>query len=128
MPVEREGRSLYVLTALMEPESLAAVIRTRLPETEEWTRAIIDPGLLIAARSRGGDQFIGRAVTPQGRALILNPPARPFQGTSLEGEQLYSSLSRSAYRLDDQRLGADSRARRSGARVDRRQRLGRRRC
>ncbi len=97
VPVERDGTLLYVLTALMEPESLAAVIRTRLPETEEWTRAIIDPGLLIAARSRGGDQFIGRPVTSQGRALVRTPPARPTQGTSIEGESLYSSLSRSAY-------------------------------
>ncbi len=97
VPVERAGTLLYVLTALMEPASLAPVIRSHLPETEEWTRAIVDPGLRIAARSRGGDQFIGRPVTAQGRALILNPPARPFQGTSLEGEELYSSLSRSAY-------------------------------
>jgi signal transduction histidine kinase/ActR/RegA family two-component response regulator len=97
VPVEREGQLMYVLTALMEPESLRPVIRTQLPETEEWTRAIIDPGLLIAARSRGGDQFIGRAVTAQNRANILNPPARPIQGTSLEGEPLYSSLSRSAF-------------------------------
>ena len=97
VPVERQGQLMYVLTALMEPESLAPVIRTQLPESEEWTRAIIDPGLLIAARSRGGDQFIGRQVTAQNRANILNPPARPIQGTSLEGEQLYSSLSRSAF-------------------------------
>ena len=97
VPVERQGQMVYVLTALMEPDSLEPVIRTQLPETEEWTRAIVDPGLLIAARSRGGDQFIGRPVTPQNRANILNPPARPIEGTSLEGEPLYSSLSRSAF-------------------------------
>jgi signal transduction histidine kinase len=97
VPVERQGQLVYVLTALMEPESLTPVIQTQLPESEEWTRAIVDPGLLIAARSRGGDQFIGRPVTAQGRASILNPPARPIQGTSLEGEQLYSSLRRSAF-------------------------------
>ena len=98
VPVERQGgQVVYILTALMEPGSLTPVIRTQLPETEEWTRAIVDPGLLIAARSRGGEQFIGQSVSEQGRALILNPPARPVQGTSLEGEQLYSSLSRSAF-------------------------------
>lgn len=97
VPVERDGRLVYVLTALMEPEALSSVIRTQLPETEEWTRTIVDSGLHIAARSRGGDQFIGRPVTPQGRESILNPPDRPVQGTSLEGEQLYSSLARSAY-------------------------------
>ena len=97
VPVERQGQIVYVLTALMEPGALTPVIRTQLPETEEWTRTIVDPGLLIAARSRGGEQFIGRSVSEEGRALIRNPPARPVQGTSLEGEQLYSSLSRSAF-------------------------------
>jgi hypothetical protein len=117
VPVDRQGQMVYVLTALIEPQSLVPVIRTQLPETEEWTRAIVDPGLLIAARSRGGDQFIGRPVTAQGRDNILNPPARPIEGTSLEGEELYSSLSRSTIRVDDQRLGAQSRARRTSARV-----------
>ena len=97
VPAERNGALLYVLTAMMKPESLASVIRTHLPETEEWTRAIVDPGLQIAARSRGGDQMIGRPVTAEGRQSILNPPERPFRGTSLEGEELYSSLARSAY-------------------------------
>lgn len=97
VPVEREGQLMYVLTALMEPDSLTPVIQTQLPETEEWTRAIVDPGLLIAARSRGGEQFIGRPVSAEGRALILNPPSRPVQGMSLEGEQLYSSLKRSQF-------------------------------
>ncbi|HVG70514.1 MAG TPA: hybrid sensor histidine kinase/response regulator [Vicinamibacterales bacterium] len=97
VPVERQGELRYVLTALMEPESLASVIRTHLPETEEWTRAIVDSGLLIAARSRGGDQWIGRPVTAAGREIVLNPPDRPIQGTSLEGEELYSSLARGAY-------------------------------
>ena len=97
VPVERQGQLLYVLTAVMAPESLAPVIKTQLPETQEWTRAIVDPGLLIAARSRGGTQFMGREITALGRAQILNPPARPFEGTSLEGEALYSSLARSAY-------------------------------
>jgi signal transduction histidine kinase/ActR/RegA family two-component response regulator len=97
VPVERQGQVVYVLTALMEPESLAPVIRTQLPETDEWTRAIIDPGMLIAARSRGGDQFVGRPVPPEGRELIRNLPARPVQGTSLEGEPLYSSFGRSTF-------------------------------
>ncbi len=97
VPVERQGEIRYVLTAIIEPQSLAPVIRSVLPQTEEWTRAIIDPGLLIAARSRGDDQIIGRPVTTQGRAAVQNPPERPLQFTSLEGEALYSSLSRSAY-------------------------------
>ena len=97
VPVERQGQLLYVLTAVMAPESLAPVIKAQLAETQEWTRTIVDPGLLIAARSRGGAQFIGRQITALGRAQILSPPARPFQSTSLEGEALYSSLARSAY-------------------------------
>ena len=97
VPVERNGQLRYVLTAVMEPESLTGLVRSRLPETEEWTRTIVDPGLVIAARSRDGERYLGRPVTATGAARILNPPDAPFQGTSLEGEALYSSLSRSTY-------------------------------
>jgi signal transduction histidine kinase len=92
VPVEREGRLLFVLTAVMEPESIAALVRSQLPETEEWTRAIVDPAFRIAARSRGGDRYVGRLVTPQGMTLLRQPPTTPVSGISLEGEQLYSAL------------------------------------
>jgi signal transduction histidine kinase len=97
IPVVRQGRLLFALTAVMEPESVTPIIRSRLPETEEWTRAIVDPSLRIAARSRGGDQYVGRPVTPEGAALVRRPPDRPVAGTSLEGEALYSALTRTHY-------------------------------
>ena len=97
VPVERQRQLMYILTAVMEPESLTPVIRTQLPQTEEWTRAIVDPGLLIAARSRGGDHVVGRSVTSQGRELLRSRPERPTQNTSLEGEPLYSSLGHSTF-------------------------------
>jgi signal transduction histidine kinase/ActR/RegA family two-component response regulator len=88
---------MYILTAMMEPESLTPVVGTQLPQTEEWTRAIVDPGLLIAARSRGGEQFVGRSLPPQGRELLRTLPERPARNTSPEGEELYSSFERSAF-------------------------------
>ena len=42
VPVERDAGLRYVLTAVMEPESLTGLVRSRLPDTEEWTRAIIE--------------------------------------------------------------------------------------
>ncbi len=97
VPVERQQQLMYILTAVMEPEALTPVVRTQLPQTEEWTRAIVDPGLLIAARSRGGDEFVGRPVSPQGRELLRSRPERPARSTSLDGEPLYSSLGHSAF-------------------------------
>jgi hypothetical protein len=90
VPVERQGTLRYVLTALMEPESLVSVIRSQLPETEEWTRAIIDPGMVIVARSRDGNQFVGRPVTAQGgrarirlsRLRAAQPLAHVFAATN----------------------------------------------
>ena len=96
VPVERQHQLMYILTAVMEPESLTPVIKTQLPQTEEWTRAIVDPGLLIAARSRG-DDVVGRSVTSQGRELLRNRPDRPTENRSLEGEPLYSSLGHSTF-------------------------------
>jgi signal transduction histidine kinase len=97
VPVERDGQLRYVLTAVLEPELLTPLVRLQLPETEEWTRAIVDPGFLIAARSRGGDRYVGRPVNPQNLDLVRRPPSLPILGTSLEGERLYSALRRTHF-------------------------------
>jgi signal transduction histidine kinase len=97
VPVERNGQLLWVLTAIIEPETLMPLVRSQLPETEEWTRVIVDSGFLIAARSRGGDRYLGRPVNPENLALVRNPPATPVSGVSLEGEPLYSVLRRTHY-------------------------------
>jgi signal transduction histidine kinase len=96
VPVERQRQLMYILTAVMDAESLTPVIRTQLPQTEEWTRAIVDPGLLIAARSRG-EHFVGRSVTLENREWLRNGPERLVRATNLEGEQLYSSYGRSVF-------------------------------
>jgi signal transduction histidine kinase/CheY-like chemotaxis protein len=97
VPVARDGHLRFVLTAVMEPESLTPLVQSHLPETEEWTRAIVDPAFRIAARSRGGDRYVGRPVSPEALNLVRNPPASPAAGTSIEGEALYSALRRSTY-------------------------------
>jgi signal transduction histidine kinase/ActR/RegA family two-component response regulator len=97
VPVERNGQLQYVLTAVTDVEILAPLVKSHLPETEEWTRVIIDSGLHIAARSRRAEQYIGRAVTPAGAELVRHPPTRPIPARSLEGESVYSVLSRTEY-------------------------------
>ena len=97
VPVTRDGRLRFVLTAVLEPESLTPLVQSHLPESEEWTRAIVDPAFRIAARSRGGNRYVGRPVSPEALDLVRNPPATPVAGTSIEGEALYSALRRSAY-------------------------------
>ena len=97
VPVERDGRLLYVLTAVVEPDALAPLVRSPLPQSEEWTRAIVDPSFRIAARSLGAERYVGEPVSAAGQARIRNPPAAPFEGTSLEGEQLYTAMRRTAF-------------------------------
>ena len=97
VPVERDGRLLYVLTAVMDPTALAPLARSPLPQTEEWARVIVDPAFRIAARSLDAERHVGQAVSAAGAERIRNPPARPFEGTSLEGEPLYSAMKRSAF-------------------------------
>jgi signal transduction histidine kinase/ActR/RegA family two-component response regulator len=97
VPVERDGKLISILTALMEPASLRDVVRSQLPETEEWTRAIVDPAFRIAVRSRGGDRYVGRPVSGEAIDRLKDPPSRPFEGTSLEGDRVYSAVVRGAY-------------------------------
>ena len=67
----------YVLTAVTDVEILAPLVKSHLPETEEWTRVIVDSGLHIAARSRRAERVHRTAVTPAGAELIRHPPDPP---------------------------------------------------
>ncbi len=97
VPVERGGRIVSVLSAVLEPASLEPLVRARLPETEEWTRTIIDSEHRIVARSRAAERFVGQPLTDTMVARLNEHPAGAFRQASMEGEPLYSTLGYSRY-------------------------------
>ncbi len=97
VPVRREGRVLYVLSAVITPQALADIM-ARLQPTEdvELTRTIIDRHGIIAYRTRSPERFIGTPATPfflektQGAAT-----EGVFRSITLEGVPSYVAFSRS---------------------------------
>jgi signal transduction histidine kinase/ActR/RegA family two-component response regulator len=94
VPVLRGGELRYVLTAVITPEALTDVVATA-SGTEEWTRALVDPQGLVAARTRDPERFVGKPATPafleQTRAALEGV----FPSVSMEGEPTYVAFSRS---------------------------------
>ena len=52
VPVVRNGVLKYALSAIVNVESLARVVPRQLPNSEEWTRTILDAAGTIAVRTR----------------------------------------------------------------------------
>jgi signal transduction histidine kinase/CheY-like chemotaxis protein len=97
VPVERGGALRYALTAVVEPGSLAGVVSSRLPATEEWTRTVLDPNWTIVARTRDAERFIGQHASPTTIAVLSGAPDTILHQTTLDGERVYAAVARSAY-------------------------------
>jgi signal transduction histidine kinase len=62
VPVMRGDALRYVLLAVIYAKDMQALVTTEVPGTE-WTRALVAPNGLIAARTQA-PQYIGRRATP----------------------------------------------------------------
>lgn len=94
MPVLRDGRVAYVLTAELPPQRLLTMLqRQQVPEP--WVIAILDPGQQIFARSKRQEQFVLRTATPALQALMREGIS---EGTgvsrSQEGDPVVTGFSR----------------------------------
>jgi signal transduction histidine kinase/ActR/RegA family two-component response regulator len=95
VPVIRDGRLVYVLTAVLRPEAISRVVqRQRLPD--EWVVSVFDSHGTCVARSRGGERFVGGAAASSLQQLMADGQ---LEGagitTTLEGDESYSAYTRS---------------------------------
>ena len=97
VPVVRGDQVRYVLTAIVDVASLAALVGSQLPASEEWTRTILDPAGQIAARTRDAAIYVGKEATPSFRARAQNPPDGVFTETSIDGTAVYATIRRSRF-------------------------------
>jgi signal transduction histidine kinase/ActR/RegA family two-component response regulator len=94
VPVIRKGELQYVLTALVRPEDILAVIK-RQPVPDDWIISIFDANGLRVARSRGHKENLGGQASPMLRALMAGGvPEGVGQTVDLEGGRNYASFSR----------------------------------
>ena len=94
MPVVREGRVVYVLSAWITSDSFASVLRRQPAIPDEWSRGVIDAAGVVVARSRDADRFVGQRASSgywQRQATVNEAVSRD---AALDGTEVYGAFSR----------------------------------
>jgi signal transduction histidine kinase len=95
IPVTRDGRLVYVLTAALEPAAIASILEAQqIPG--DWVGTVFDARRNIVARTRGTEQYVGRPVSPEFLRLLETGHEGWAVTHTLEGAPVYTPFSRSA--------------------------------
>jgi len=94
VPVIRDEVAVYGLAMGILPERLREIL-TRQQIPAEWTVGIVDASGKIVARTVGGDEIIGRSITPGLREAMAERAEGAFNGRTLEGVPVFTGFSRS---------------------------------
>ncbi|BAY94064.1 hypothetical protein NIES3275_61090 [Microchaete diplosiphon NIES-3275] len=97
VPVVRNGKLRYVLTALISSESLTHTIKTQTTVDGEWTRTVIDGHGIVVARTLHPERFVGKPGTPSFRQRIAATNEGVYRETTLEGVPVYVAFSRANF-------------------------------
>jgi signal transduction histidine kinase len=95
VPVRSGGRIRYALAIGIFPERLSEILR-RQKMPSDWVAAIVDNSETIVARTVGGDEVIGKKVSPDLKRAMMVAEEGAFEGETREGVIVLSSFSRSA--------------------------------
>jgi len=97
VPVLREGRLAYVLTAEVDPVAISRILREQgLPD--DWVASVVDLQLLQVARLHQGQVQVGVTVAPAFHAALTSGAIEgAYRGETLEGTPAYVTWRRSAF-------------------------------
>lgn len=89
VPILRDDRVSFVLSVAMDSAHLNNILfEQRLPAT--WTGAVIDNRLILAARSRYPERFVGKRATSALASRITASESGMFLALNQEGQQSYN--------------------------------------
>ena len=97
VPVMRRNALEYVLSALVDVQSVARLIPRQMPKSEEWTRTVLDSDGVIALRTRGAENYIGKPATEPFRSEIRQVRESMWSATTRDGQPVYAAFAHSAY-------------------------------
>ncbi len=97
VPVIRQQVLKYVLSALISTDSLSALVPGQMPNSDEWTRTILDSEETIALRTRGAENYIGTRARSPFREHIRQVPEGVSRETTREGDRVYAAFSRNSF-------------------------------
>lgn len=94
IPVMRNGKLQYVLTAVINQKAIAKVVSEQTSVDGEWTRTVVDGKGIVAARTRYPERFVGQRGTPSFLKRISEADEGIYRDTTLEGRKVYVAFSR----------------------------------
>jgi signal transduction histidine kinase/CheY-like chemotaxis protein len=97
VPVRREGRTVYVISALISPDVVREVL-TRQDVPADWVISIVDSNGRRVARSRAHEETLGGRLSETAQQVVAGGNAEGV-GVSyaLEGERILTPYSRLAW-------------------------------
>jgi PAS domain S-box-containing protein len=94
VPVLRQNKLRYVLTAVVGPQAFAAILaQQKLPA--DWVGAIFDRKKIIVARTRSPEQFVGKPAGDLMEKAGFGDVEGLLDGNDLEGIPSYAAFTRS---------------------------------
>ncbi|WP_427159777.1 hybrid sensor histidine kinase/response regulator [Aliinostoc sp. HNIBRCY26] len=97
VPVIRDGKLRYVLTAIITSEALTRVLKTQTTVDGEWTRTVVDSRGIVVARTRRPEIFVGKPGTPSFLKRIAQTTEGVYRETTLEGASVYVAFKRANF-------------------------------
>lgn len=94
VPVIRDGKLRYILTAAITPKALASVVASETSMDGEWTRTVVDSRGIVVARTRNPERFVGKSGTPSFLKRIRESTEDVYRDSTLEGVKVYLAFSR----------------------------------
>jgi len=94
VPVVRDDRVVYVVSAWITSTSFSTVLRRESSMSDEWVRGIVDAEGVLVARSRDPERFVGQKATASFLDRYQTAEQGVFRDVGLDGTAVYGAFSR----------------------------------
>jgi PAS domain S-box-containing protein len=92
VPVRRENKIVYVITAAIEPQIFTDIlVRQQIPN--EWVGTLFDSRQITIASTRDAEKYVGNPVGPMLRKTPLQQREQLVSGNSEDGTRVYAAVS-----------------------------------